>query len=269
MEWTDLAAYASLVLYAIATAASMCGFLGRMERAKKAAGIFCLAGFALHTLWLLAALVSGEFGQAPRGFFLLPFAWLLALAGIFMARRRNMGIALHFVSPWAFFLGACALGFAGRPAGQDMAGPLFVLHIAAVFVGVGVMAVAAGAGAVFLWQERALKSKAPMRGMHLDLPSLNTLDRVNSMATLVGFPCYCLGLLCGFLWAHVSWNGGGTDIKEWISLAILALYAFLFHQRFALGWSGKKPAILAIAIFAASLFSMLVINTAFSALHTF
>ncbi|MGX8718724.1 MAG: cytochrome c biogenesis protein CcsA [Desulfovibrio sp.] len=268
MEWTELSAYASLVLYALATAASLCGFLGRMERAKKAARLFCLAGFALHTLWVLAAFFGGAFSQAPRGFFLMPFAWLLVVAGFCMSRRRNMEFALHFAAPWAFFLGACALGFSGRPAGQDMAGPLFVLHIAAVFVGVGVMAVAAGAGAMFLWQDRALKGRSPVRGMRSDLPSLNTLDRVNALATLAGFPCYCLGLLCGFLWAHVSWSGG-TDIKEWISLVILALYAFLFHQRFALGWSGRKPALLAIAIFAASLFSMLLVNTLFSSQHSF
>lgn len=31
-----------------------------------------------------------------------------------------------------------------------------------------------------------------------DLPALGALDRVNAMATLIGFPCYSLGILCGF-----------------------------------------------------------------------
>ena len=93
---------------------------------------------------------------------------------------------------------------------------------------------------------------------------------VNAMATLVGFPCYAVGVLCGFLWARIHWvSFGAGDIKVWISLAILAIYALLFHQRQALGWRGRKPAILALVIFAASLFSMFVVNTAFPTQHGF
>ena len=200
----------------------------------------------------------------------MPLSWVLAGAGLFMARRQRQDIALHFVSPWAFFLGSCAVGFAETPGAPLIAGLLFVMHLIAVFIGVGVMAVAAGAGSIFLLQEKSIKSKAPLEGFRRDLPSLATLDRVNAMATLVGFPCYAVGVLCGFLWARIHWvSFGAGDIKVWISLAILAIYALLFHQRQALGWRGRKPAILALVIFTASLFSMFVVNTAFSTQHGF
>ncbi|MBP3731556.1 MAG: cytochrome c biogenesis protein CcsA [Mailhella sp.] len=267
MEWTDLSAYSTLVFYALATAASLSGVLGRLPRLKSAARLLCLCGFAPHTLWLAAMLFTGGFAQVSRGFYLMPFAWLLTLGGLFIPRRKSMDLILHIVVPWAFFLCACALGFSDAKAGTGMAGPIFIMHIASMFVGVGVMAIAAGAGMVFLWQERSIKHRL-MRSFRLDLPSLNTLDRINAISVLFGFPCYCLGMLCGFLWAHISWQNG-ADIKEWVSLGILLLYAFLFHQRFAIGWSGRKPAMLAIAIFAASLFSMFVINTAFSMQHNF
>ena len=159
MNWTDIPSYLCLALYALATVASLAGVLGRSPRVKKAAGLLCVAGFALHSLWLLISIADGSFCAVSRGFYLLPLSWILALAGLLVARRQHMDIALHFVAPWAFFLGACALGFSGTPGSLPLVGPLFILHLAAIFVGVGVMAVAAGAGALFLWQESAIKHK--------------------------------------------------------------------------------------------------------------
>ncbi len=269
MDWTDISACLALLLYAVATVVSLTCLLGHMRRVGKYALMFAAAGFSVHTLWLVCALAGGMLGGTSRGIYLMPFAWLIALAGLFLSRRKNMDVIIHLTIPWVFFLGACAVGFSKSQSGTAMDGPLFLIHLAAVFIGVGVMAVASGAGVVFLWQERGLKKKMRLSGTKKDLPSLDKLDRINAIATLIGFPCYLLGLLCGFLWAHVSWDGSGADIKEWVSLCILLLYAFLFHQRFAIGWSGKKPAMLAIAIFIASLLSMIVVNTVFSANHGF
>ena len=270
MEWTDILTYLCLAFYGLATVASLIGLLGRSLRAKKLAVMFCSTGFAAHTAWLVASLIDGSFSAVSRGFYLMPLSWVLAGAGLFMARRQRQDIALHFVSPWAFFLGSCAVGFAETPGAPLIAGPLFVMHLIAVFIGVGVMAVAAGAGTIFLVQEKSIKSKTALEGFRRDLPSLGTLDKVNDMATKVGFPCYAVGVLCGFLWARIHWGSFGSgDLKVWISLVILAIYALLFHQRQALGWRGRKPAILAIVIFAASLFSMFVVNTAFPTQHGF
>lgn len=270
MDWTDISACLCLLLYALATVLSLTCVLGSMRRAGKAAIAFGMAGFCAHTVWLACALAGGMIGGASRGIYLMPFAWVLALAGFFLYHRKNLDIIIHLILPWVFFLCACARGFSETQGGAGMEGPLFIIHLASVFVGVGVMAVASGAGVVFLWQQRALKKKMRLTDISkADLPSLNTLDRVNAMATLIGFPSYLLGILSGFLWAHASWGVSGADVKEWVSLGILILYGFLFHQRFALGWSGRKPAILAIAVFAASLFSMFVVNTLFSANHGF
>ncbi len=139
MNWTDIPSYLCLAIYALATVASLAGVLGRSPRVKKTAGLLCVAGFALHTLWLLISIADGSFSAVSRGFYLLPLSWILALAGLLVARRQHMDIALHFVAPWAFFLGACALGFSGTPGSLPLVGPLFILHLAAIFVGVGVM----------------------------------------------------------------------------------------------------------------------------------
>ena len=39
------------------------------------------------------------------------------------------------------------------------------------------------------------------------------------------------------------------DAMNITTLAVWMLFAVLFHQRLALGWKGRKPAILAIVVF--------------------
>lgn len=269
MHMTDISSCICLVTYAMATVSSLTGVLARSDRMKKAALLLCAAGLAFHTLWIASAAFSGTFGTSSRGFYLLPLSWVPSAAILACSRRFRLEAASHFAAPWSFFLCSIAAGFAGTENAAPFAGALFVVHLVTVFIGVGVMAVAAAAGTLFLIQNKALKKKTPLSLSGKGLPSLSLLDRVNAMATLIGFPCYSLGVLCGFLWSRINWSGAGSDVKEWISILILLIYAVLFHQRQALGWQGRKPAILAIIIFAASLFSMLVVNTILPTQHGF
>ncbi len=271
MNWIELSSWICLALYALATVASFSGLLGRSSRLKALACALCATGFAAHSLWLALCLYSGIFVSVSRGFYLLPLAWALAFAGFLLSRRQKQDIVLHFVSPWAFFLCACALSFSGAPPSETMTGPLLWLHLGGTFIGIGVMAVAAGAAGLFLWQEAAIKRKTPLSGFRRDLPALGALDAVNASAARIGFPCYSFGLLCGFLWSRVAWQNlmPGDLVKSGFSVFILLVYALLFHQRQALGWQGRKPAILALVLFATSLVSLFVVNTFFPSQHAF
>lgn len=271
MNWTELFSCLCLALYALAVVASFSGLLGRSPRLKNLACALCAGGFGAHSVWLALSLCSGAFANVSRGFYLLPLAWFLAVAGFFISRRLRQDIVLHFISPWGFFLCACALGFSNAPPSETMTGPLLWLHLAGMFIGIGVMAVAAGAASLFLWQETAIKHKTRLAGFRRDLPALSSLDAINAMAVRLGFPCYSFGLLCGFLWSRVAWQSfmPGDLVKSVFSVFILLAYALLFHQRQALGWQGRKPAILALVIFATSLISLFVVNIFFSSQHGF
>jgi ABC-type transport system involved in cytochrome c biogenesis permease subunit len=54
-----------------------------------------------------------------------------------------------------------------------------------------------------------------------------------------------------------------------VTIGIWLIYAYLFHQRLALGWQGRKPAKLAIFIFIVSVVSLLGINYFLPSHHTF
>lgn len=107
-------------------------------------------------------------------------------------------------------------------------------------------------------------------GLPKGSPALSALDKINAFTTTVGFPLFTAGVLFGFISARINW---GTilsgDPKEFISLVVWGLYAWLFHQRFTQGWQGRKPAILAIWIFTVCAFSLIVVNLFMTTHHSF
>ena len=87
------------------------------------------------------------------------------------------------------------------------------------------------------------------------MPSLSTYDKVNYIAVVVGFPLFTLGLMSGFIWAPIAQGLTGSP-KVLYSLFVWFLYALLFYQRTALGYRGRKTAVMAIIIFLISALSM-------------
>jgi ABC-type transport system involved in cytochrome c biogenesis permease subunit len=272
MNRIDLLSLLTLLLYAVAFIAAIAGLLARNHRVKRGAFGLALAGFALHCLLLLVWQLSPRWENVSRSVFLLPLAWWLVAVGLAMWWKWRLDVLLLFSPPLAFILLFVSLVLHSADASLPLAlsGPVFSLHIGAVSIGIGLIAVAAGAAVIFLWQEKSLKTKTHWAGFRRDLPALASLDRLNAAATIIGFPFYSLGVLCGFAWARMTW---GTllsgDPKELLSLFIWVCYAGLFHQRLGHGWLGRKPAILTLVIFAASMFSLFVVNTLFPTHHSF
>lgn len=270
MNWIEYCSLAGLLVYVVASVAVVAGLLGRSARVKRLAFGLTLAGFVLHTALLIGTVAAHA--ENSRIDYLVPFAWCLVAVGLLVWWKLRLDIVLLFVAPLAFVMlfVSQVLRTTNAMLPETLSGPIFLLHLTGVFIGVGLMAVAAGAAVIFLWQERSIKSKIPLSGFRKDFPALGALDRINALATVVGFPCYTLGVLCGFVWGRIVWKTLlSGDPKELVSLAIWAIYALLFHQRQALGWRGRKPAVMALCIFAASLFSLFVVNTLFPTHHSF
>ncbi len=268
-----MTALAGLALFitALATVAIFAGWIGRNPKIKKI-GVFLMA---LVFAVLLVFMLSGFFNTDWRGlrsWYLIPMALALIVVGFVGYFKNKHDWYFLGIAPLTFII-LCAAYFYTQGEGEfntTLSGPIFWVHLSMVFIGIGLMALATVAGVLFIWQERALKNKKKLSTLPKDLPSLTSLDKVNAFATNVGFPLYFLGVLTGFLWAYISWGKiFSADPKEFMSLFILCLYAYLFHRRQAHNSHGRKPAILAICIFVASLFSIVFVNTLLSTHHSF
>ncbi|MFH2093063.1 MAG: cytochrome c biogenesis protein CcsA [Pseudomonadota bacterium] len=134
-------------------------------------------------------------------------------------------------------------------------------HIILVFAGDAALALACGAGILYLLQEKGIKSKKPQGFFYKRLPSLDFLDSVGYTCLTTGFALLTIGLLTGFIYAKVVWGRFWSgDLKEVFSVGSWLVYAILLHFRFYSGWRGRKSAIMTIVGFLVIVFTFLGVN---------
>ena len=230
-----------------------------------------LAGFALHSAALLLALLG--FIDWDNSYFLHLTAWVFMLVYPAM-RGRVQADFLNMVCACPAFLLLLAglamrhLGLTQLPGAAYFSGPLFTIHVAAMFTGLSCMVIGCGAGLAFLHLERKIKLKTSLAGLGGGFPALTGLDRAGRLAVLWGLPLFSLGLAAGFVWSSKAWGGFSWDIKEIVSGLVWLLYAWLFYIRLQ-GRTGRYPARLAVWVFGLSMFSLLVVNIFLPSHHSF
>ncbi|MCG8470665.1 MAG: cytochrome c biogenesis protein, partial [Desulfobacterales bacterium] len=136
----------------------------------------------------------------------------------------------------------------------------FAAHIVTVFLGEAALAMACGAGVLYILQEHAIKEKK--RGFfYRRLPSLEQLDGMGYACIVVGFTALTLGLVTGLLYAKLIWHRFiSWDPKEVWSGISWIIYAVLLHERLAVGMRGRNAALLSIAGFVVLLFTLFGVN---------
>jgi ABC-type uncharacterized transport system permease subunit len=123
-----------------------------------------------------------------------------------------------------------------------------VLHVLLAVVGLIAFTFAASMGGLYLWQIRLLKTD-PSAALTQSGPSLDTLDRINFRAVVIGFPFLALSVLGGWLFVakqNLSFAEWAIDPTVIAALAGLLVYLALFFARGLLGWYGRRIAWLTV-----------------------
>jgi ABC-type transport system involved in cytochrome c biogenesis permease subunit len=216
-----------------------------------------LLGFAFHTAAL--ALRWSEAGHFPAvglrdGSSLL--AWAIVLVFLIVYVTTRVDAAGVFAYPFAF-----ALVFVANLTPQtERADPLLrslylPVHVFLAVFGYGALFAAFTMGALYLFQERELRSRAP-RSFYYLTPSLERSDTIGGRSVLGGFGFLTLAIVTGFLWNRSLtgryWTG---DPKEWAALAAWSIYVVILVARWRGGWGGRRAAWLAIVGFAVVVFT--------------
>ncbi|HGY5539177.1 MAG: c-type cytochrome biogenesis protein CcsB [Prochlorococcus sp.] len=88
-------------------------------------------------------------------------------------------------------------------------------------------------------------------GMQLSPISLSRTEQLDSLSyrtITVGFLLLTIGLISGAVWANEAWGSWWSwDPKETWALICWLVYAAYLHTRFSRGWSGRRPALVAVA----------------------
>ena len=272
MPLFDQLALAVLVVYALASLCGFAGLVGRVVWLRRAACFAAVGGFSLQTIAFMMGSHAALPGGLSLGSYLQLLAWFLLLCGMLGWGKFKLEAPLLFAAPLAFLLAAIAYPYLHRqivlPA--TLSGYFYALHIGALFLSLAIIALALGAGLLFLYMHRKIKAKERLVGFQKDFPALSILDKINALCVLAGFPLYTLGIGAGFVWSSFVWGRTlSGDPKEIISLLIWLSFAVLFHQRLLRGWQGRKPALFAIGLFALCVFSIVVVNMFLPTHHAF
>lgn len=260
------------LLYAVGTV----GFLIYVIRTEKVihriAYGFLLAGFVSHTLGL--AMLVSQLRQMPvttlpQTFSL--FAWAIVGSYLAFQLKFNIRILGTFVSPLAVVFMLLSSAIPGRviPTSQLFKSFWLTLHVATMFIGMAIFALAFCAGIMYLLQERQIKSKS-FGLLYRRLPSLEVLDSLNYVCLTFGFPLITIGLISGFVYAGAVWQSfWHWDPKEILSVVTWLIYAVLLHERLAVGWRGRRAAIMAIIGFSVILVTFVGTSVILEVHHSF
>ncbi|MDR2604823.1 MAG: cytochrome c biogenesis protein [Desulfovibrio sp.] len=258
MDYERMLSVGVILLYTLGAFGILMGALSVRPSLRKAAERLTLAGFALHSASLLCAFAGVRHNDFSAGLNVQFLAWcviVLYLAARYKLRYPFLGMT---AAPLALLLYMLSMRLAGvkNILPDHLSGLFFGLHIWSLYLSFGLLAMAFGAGVVFIYAESRIKKKMAPSRFTLDMPSLAGCDRINRAAVTAGFPLFTLGITAGFVWAPVL-RTAAENPKVLLSLFIWFLYALLFYQRAALGYRGRKTAVMAIAIFAVSVLSLL------------
>lgn len=262
----------TLLLYLTATAGYLVYIISQKRPAARVAFGVAVAGFAVHTASFIVRYY--EAGYAPVTNLhesLSLFAWAVIGSYLYIQLRykaKNLGA---FATPIA---SVSMLASSTLPKKIVALPPVLKsywlpIHATVSFLAYGILAVAACAGIMYLIQERQIKRKK-FGAFYRRLPSLEVLDAINYRCLTIGFPLLTIGILTGSLWAHQAWGSHWQwDPKETWSLVSWLFYAALLHERLAVGWRGRRAAIMAIIGLGALLFTFLGVSLLLKGLHTY
>ena len=258
--------------YALSAALFAAFFLTQRRAIGRIAFVCCCAGFVPHTVALvIRALLLGYPPMSNLHESLSFFGWVIVLVYAVIELRRRELVNGAFVLP----LAAAVTGYslmvdpALRPLVPALRSPWLGIHASSFLLSYACFLMAFCFGIMYLWQERELKSRK-VDAFFFRLPPLGLVDRLGYKAVSIGFVCLTIGLVTGSLWAWRAWGSFWSwDPKETSSLILWFIYVAYLHGRLASGWKGKKCALIAVAGFAAVIFTYFGVSFLLPGLHSY
>ena len=269
-----------LVLYGAAGIAYAIHFARRHSQAGRIATTLLILAALSHTF--VIGMQTMEVRHVPfanPSRFVSTFVWLLALSYLYLeitTDERAMGV---FIMPILIGLHTIPVLSPGvEHMDPVLDSPWFWVHVSSLLFAYASLALAAVLGLTYIVQFKAIKRKH-LGFFYTRLPSLQTLDVMNSRAIAVGWLFLTVGVVVGAVWtaqARVAAPDDPNlqaialnDPKVFVAVLAWAVYSFAVLARQTLGWSGRRTARLSVFGFVIVLLNFLPINYFVTTSHTF
>lgn len=256
----------------VASAVYLVFFFSQREDLRRIARMIFIASGVLQSLYVLSRyVIAGHTPITSQHEAVVFFAWSVTWAYLSFHWRysvRNFGTFVSILV-LIMLLVAAMVSREFHPLAPALQSLWLPVHAGVAVMAYGFLALAFCGAIMYLLQERELKSKK-FGFFFSRLPSLDSLDQLNNHCLTAGFGLLTLGIITGSIWARQAW---GTywhwDPKETWSLITWFLYAAQIHQRFTLGWRGKRAAVMSIVGFGAVIFTLWGVNYLLGGVHSY
>jgi ABC-type transport system involved in cytochrome c biogenesis permease subunit len=192
-----------------------------------------------------------------------------SFAFIPIAMRKNTAVLAAFFLPVA----TCMLGFIAplvQPEHVLQAGSFrywYPLHTLSVILGEALFVVASIVSAVYLIHERIIR-KGSIHTAVSALPPLAMLDNLLYASLSTGFFAITVGMILGGLWASALGLSFSHIAPRVLAGALMwFVFALSLHQRFAIGWKGRRTAITTLIGFLVMVLLFIGMNLMFPESH--
>lgn len=239
----------------------------RSERFGRMGAALTVLGAGLHLGSLVLRGVAT--GRAPWGN-MYEYMSLLCLAAVvtwvvLMTKLPIRKLGGYVLAPIVvlMFLGGTVLYAEAAPVMPALQSYWLVIHVSVISISSGMLLIPGVASILFL-----IKNKNPEK--FPKLPAADVLDRIAYRSTVVAFPLFTAGIICGAIWAEAAWGRfWGWDPKETVAFVSWVVYAAYLHARATAGWRGSGAAWINSLGFAFTVFNLFFINLVTSGLHSY
>jgi ABC-type transport system involved in cytochrome c biogenesis permease subunit len=269
-----------LVLYAAAGIAYAVHFANRQPAAGRTATALLILAALAHTFVIGMQTMEVRhvpFANPSRA--ISTFVWLLALSYLYLettTEERSMGV---FIMPMLVGLQTIpALSPGVENVDPVLDSPWFWVHISSLLFAYASFGLAGVLGLTYMVQFKEIKKKH-LGYFYTRLPSLQTLDVMNSRAVAIGWLFLTVGVVVGAIWtaqARVATPNDPNlqamalnDPKIFVAVLTWGVYSFAVFARRMMGWTGRRAAWLSAVGFAIVLLNLLPISYFVTTSHTF
>ena len=269
-----------LVLYAVAGIAYAVHFANRQPHVGRTATALLILAALGHTF--VIGMQTMEVGHVP---FANPsraistFVWLLALSYLYLetsTEERAMGVFIMPILVGLQTIPALSPGVENIDPVLDS--PWFWVHVSSLLFAYASFALASVLGLTYMLQFKEIKKKQ-LGYFYTRLPSLQTLDVMNSRAVAIGWLFLTVGVAVGAIWTAQARAAVPddpnlqamvlNDPKIFVAMLTWAVYSFAVLARRTMGWTGRRAAWLSAVGFAIVMLNFVPISYFVTTSHTF
>ena len=267
-----------LLLYGFAAGAYLAHFARRDEGIGRIATGLLGAALLSHTF--IIGMQTVQAGYAPlvgTTAAVSAFVWLLGLAYLYVeltTSERAMGVLVAALLAVLYIIPALDPAVSPRPA--VLRSPLFSLHVLAMLFAYASFALACVVGVTYGLLFKEIKAKH-LGFFYARLPSLQVLDVMNARAVTIGWIFLTIGISIGGIWATQVQSSPDPrvqamsvqDPKILVALVCWGVYSFALFARRAIGWTGRRAALLSTVAFVIVLLNFVPVGYFLTKSHNF